>query len=110
MVILFHYVVVCFDRAGVGTVLASRCWSKGDDTCVGYSKALEEDYKLIKEEYPGDPTLGGPGSDTHYWVRRNTPKARAALVSAPLQRTPSQHTRSQCGVPAWPGVKTVHSQ
>ena len=60
--------------------------------------------------YPGDPTLGGPGSDTHYWVTHNSPDARAALVSAPLQRTPSQHTRSQCGVPAWPGVKTVHSQ
>ena len=28
-------------------------------------------------------------------------------LSAPLQRTPSQYTRSQCGGPAWPGKKAL---
>ena len=37
--------------------------------------------------YPGDPTLGGPGSDTHYWVTHE-PEARAA----PPVRTAAAHT------------------
>ena len=55
--------------------------------------------------YPGDPSVGGPGSEYHYWVRHNSARTCQNHLSAPLQRTPSQYTRSQCGGLAWPGEK-----
>ena len=45
------------------------------------------DGPLLKETNPGDPTLGGPGSDTHYWVTHE-PEARAE----PRVGTAAAHT------------------
>ena len=55
---------------------------------------------VVLYQYPGDPTLGGPGSDRHYWVTQ-LGQTRGGDLWAPLQRVASRFVRSQVGGTAW---------
>ena len=66
---------------------------------VGGLRELTHQYS-DKSQYPGDPTLGGPGSEGHYWVRQLGQTCGGDL-SSPLQRVASRFVRSQLGGTAW---------
>ena len=62
---------------------------------------------LISGQYPGDPTLGGPGSHTHYWVTQLWPTTLAPPVSAAAAHTVAVHalTVRGIGLAWWEGAR-----
>ena len=70
--------------------LATDVWRLHSSHLVGRASTIA---------HPGDPTLGGPGSEGYYWLSGNSAQTCQNHLCAPLQRPTSKLVRRHAAEP-----------